>query len=205
MKFLLGKIKKNNPGFTLIEVIVSVVLFVVIIISTTEIFRLVIVGQRKAIASQNAQESLKYFLEATSKEIRTAKKSEGVCGTNAPFNHLGINDIYVLAPMDGASGNALVFLNAYNECVVYYLGIGELAGRFIVHRGNLEAPISPSKINISQLVFGIENYDFSYGETRPLVVMKINATAYSGTLGAGTYKSLADINMQTSFTSRFYR
>jgi len=205
MKFSFFRKKNNQPGFSLIEIIVSVALFVAIILSTTEIFRLVIVGQRKAIASQNVQESLKYFLETSSKEIRMARKNEGHCGVTAPFNFLGNDDIYALAPLDEASGDALIFRNFYDECVVYYLGKNQFAGRFIVRRGGVEAPISPAKVNISQLAFRLENYNFSLPESRPLLIMKIIAKAYSGNLGDETYRELADLDMQTSLTSRFYR
>ncbi|MFZ4648221.1 MAG: PilW family protein [Patescibacteria group bacterium] len=201
--------KKNNnsQGFSLIEVIVSVTLFVLIIMSTTEIFRLVIVGQRKAIASQNVQESLKYFLEATSKEIRMAKKKEGFCVAYSIFQSLPNDQIYAVVDAPNSNGKALIFRNFYDECVVYYLGSNDLSGRFIVVRDDLEAPISPLKVNISELKLALREYNFGLTnhQSRPLVIMKIFAQAYTGEIGTETYRELADINMQTALTSRFYR
>lgn len=61
-------ITKNKKGFTLIEVMVSVTLFVVIMMAVTNIFKMVIDAQRNAIAAQNVQESLKYFLKSLAKK-----------------------------------------------------------------------------------------------------------------------------------------
>ena len=44
------QIKRQKTGFSLIEVLVSVSLFVIIVVSSTEIFRMVIGSQREAIA-----------------------------------------------------------------------------------------------------------------------------------------------------------
>ncbi|MDD5295066.1 MAG: prepilin-type N-terminal cleavage/methylation domain-containing protein [Patescibacteria group bacterium] len=44
---------KNNKGVTLLEMTVAVAIFSVVMLSATEIFRLVIESQRNAIASQN--------------------------------------------------------------------------------------------------------------------------------------------------------
>lgn len=201
MKINFCRHKQQKAGFSLIEIIVSVTLFVVIIMSTTEIFRLVISGQRKAVASQNVQESLKYFLEATSKEIRMAKKNENFCSSNPLFNVLGADQVYAVSEAPGGQGEALFFRNFYNECVIYYLD----DGRFVIVRNSASAPISPVKVNISELKFRLENYDFSTPKTRPVVVMKVSAQAYSGSFSGGNYRELADIEMQTSLTSRFYR
>lgn len=208
MKFFSPRKKNKAAGFSLIEIIVSVALFVIIILSATEIFRLVIVGQRKAIASQNVQESLKYFLEASSKEVRMAKKNEGYCSALPGFTTLGFDQIYSIDTAPNGFGDALYFRNVYDECVVYYLGNGTNAGRFIVRRNNLEAPISPAKIKISRLEFKettIDKIASSFPITRPLIVMRIDAQAFSGNVGETNYKELANIEMQTSLTSRAYR
>jgi len=67
-------IGNKQPAFSLIEVVVSVALFSAVILSATGIFKMVIDSQRGAMAAQNVQESLKFFLEVTGKEIRMARK-----------------------------------------------------------------------------------------------------------------------------------
>lgn len=204
MKKLLAKKLNKIPAFSFIEIIVSVSLFIIIILSTTETFRVVIVGQRKAVASQNVQESFKYFLEASSKEIRMAKRNEGHCNGGG-FASLGADNIYVVENAPNANGRALYFRNIYDECVIYYLGNGVNAGRFIVRRDGLEAPISPAKINISRLEFLFTKFIPGFWESRPLITMRLDAQAFSGDFGTPTYKELANMQIQTSLTSRAYR
>ncbi len=178
---------KEKKGFSLMEVMVSVLLFVVIIMSATEIFRLVIEGQRNAIASQNVQESLKYFFEVIGKEIRMAKRDNGKC-VDVPDDK-----IFML----NAGANVLKFRNFYDECVAYYLETDGDNQRFKIERtkdGVLASGfISPDKIRI-------ESLDFALDETgQPLVTINIKAYA----LGENRFKS--EMEIQTSISSRYYQ
>jgi len=56
---LLKKIK-NEKGVSLLELLVAVTLFSVVIISSTQIFKMVVDGQRNAIGAQNVQENIRY-------------------------------------------------------------------------------------------------------------------------------------------------
>lgn len=183
---------KNNfkkSGFSLIEVLVSVSLFVTIILSSTEIFRLVIQGQRDAIASQNVQESLKYFFEVIGKEMRMAKKNDGTCPD------IPADKIFLLT--SNSLGGVLQFRNYYDECVYYYLADDNGKQRFKIERntpGNLTADfISPAKILIDTLEFAVD-------ETGQVAVT-VNIKAWAA--GEDRYKSEMDI--QTTVSSRFYR
>src|SRR5665811_1472144 len=102
---------RNKSGFSLMEVLVSVALFSIIVLSSTEIFSLVIKGQREAIASQNVQESLKYFFEVTGKEIRMARRDDGSC------INVDNGKIFTIT----GNGAVLNFQNYYGECVSYAL------------------------------------------------------------------------------------
>ncbi|MDI3496588.1 MAG: hypothetical protein PWQ35_609 [Patescibacteria group bacterium] len=177
-------LRKQKEGFSLIEVLISVAIFAVIILASTEIFRLVINGQREAIASQNVQESLKYFFEVTGKEIRMARRSTGTC--NVPSG-----DIY--AKGTSAGGDILYFKNYYNECVTYELISAGEVKRFQITRDSNTGFISPAKIEIDALRFQIN----STGQ--PLVTMLLSAHS----LGDSRFSSKMD--MQTSITSRYYR
>jgi len=186
------KNKKNKfkkSGFSLVEVLVSVSLFVIIILSATEIFRLVIQGQRDAIASQNVQESLKYFFEVIGKEMRMAKKNDNVCPD------IPANKIFLLS--SNSLGDVLQFRNYYDECVSYYLELDNDKKRFKIERntpGNLAAGfISPSKIIIDSLNFYVDET----GQT----AVTVNIKAWAD--GEDRYKSEMDI--QTTISSRYYR
>jgi prepilin-type N-terminal cleavage/methylation domain-containing protein len=176
-------------GYSLIEVMVSVALFSVIILSMTQIFKMVIDSQRNAMATQNVQESLKYFLEVVGKEIRMAQKNEGICP--------GIPDDAIYVFSANAYGNTLYFKNYYKQCVTYYLEASGEQQRFMISRGAEADAISPAKIRIDSLSFipssGIAS------TTQPTVTLNIKAHA----LGQGQSKSEMDI--QTTMTSRYYK
>ncbi|MFZ4631736.1 MAG: PilW family protein [Patescibacteria group bacterium] len=191
---MIGNKKKIfKSAFTLIEVLISVTLFAVIILSVTSIFKLAIDGQRNAIATQNVQESLKYFLEVTAKEIRMAQKDRGVCGMSNP------NSIFFITEED--EGDILSFKNYYGECVKYYLADDNGIKRFQISR---QAPasalrvdfISPEKIKINDLHF-IPSSNSS--TTQPMITINLNASS----IGNTQFES--DMTLQTSVTSRYYK
>jgi hypothetical protein len=174
-------------GISLIEVIVSVLLFTVIILSATEIFKLVIDGQRSAIASQNVQESLKYFLEVTSKELRMALKDQGFC-PNVP-------DDQVFATSTGALGDVLDFRNYYGQCVTYFLEADGSKQRFKITRDADSDFISPSKIRLDDLHFIVTDT----ASVQPSVTINLRAWA----LNEAQNKS--EMTIQTTITSRYYK
>ena len=186
-------LKKNKEAFTLIEVLVSVVLFTLIIVSVTSIFKLSIDGQRNAIATQNVQESLKYFLELTAKEMRMAQKDGGDCGGSYADGIFFINQ--------GLIGDILSFKNVYGECVRYFLASSEGNTRFMVSRGLPGSPlvsdfISPAKIEINSLNFVIKG-DYPLSQT--MVTINLRARAISNS------QLDSDMTLQTSVVSRYYK
>ncbi len=181
------KITKSQPGFSLIEVLISTALFVIIITAAMNIFKIVIESQQSAIATQNVEESLKYFLEVTSKEIRMAKRN------NSPCPGVGALDIY--GKTTNAYGDVLSFRNYHDECVTYSLQVADGIQRFSIIRG-LSLPnyyITPAKINIDELRFVI-------GSTpQPTVTMDLLAHA----IGRKDDDSL--MRIQTTLSSRYYK
>jgi prepilin-type N-terminal cleavage/methylation domain-containing protein len=175
----------KKSAFSLIEVIVSVALFSIIILSATEIFKLVIDSQRNALATQNVQESLKYFLEVTGKEMRMAQKNRGICS--------GIDDNVIFVV--GSLGDTLSFKNYYGECVTYSLAADGDNQRFRISRNATADFISPVKIKIDDLHF-ILNTGTS---TQPMVTINLKAHA----LDQAQFKS--EMTIQTSLTSRYYK
>ncbi len=179
------KKKKEKRGFSLIEVLVSVSLFVVITMSATEIFKMVIEGQRDAIASQNVQESLKYFFEVIGKEMRMARRNDGSC-SNVPAGEIfqvGSNSL----------GDVLYFKNYYGQCIAYQLVLDGEIQRFQISRDANQGFISPQKINIEALRFSLD------ATGQPVVTVSIKAWA------VGEDRSKSEMEIQTSVTSRYYK
>lgn len=188
---------EDKLGFTLIEVMVSVVLFTVIIMSVTSIFKMAINAQRNAIAAQNVQESMKYFFEITGKEIRMAVKNNGSCDValvpvGAVFG-IGYNSY----------GDTLNFKNYTGDCVTYFLQKdynGVL--RFAVSRKNNDGTktdfISPEKISVNTLHFVLRS-----GPTLPAPQSMITMNMNASSLGNSKFQS--NMTLQTSISSRYYK
>ncbi len=185
---MIKNFKKNTPAFSLVEIIVSVSIFSVIILSMTGIFKMVVDGQRGAIATQNVQESLKYFLEVVNKEIRMAVRSNGTCGVTS-------GSIYNL--VQGSTGDVLYFKNFYGECVVYSTEIDTQTGskRFKISRGGNTGYISPKQINIDELNFVLS----SSLNNQDLITINIKARALNAP------NTEAAMILQTSLSSRYYK
>ncbi len=185
--YTIGNNLKQVSAFSLIELVVSVALFTIIMLSATQIFKLIIDSQRNAIASQNVEESLKYFLEVTAKEIRMAQRDKGVC-INVPDNK-------VFAVSSNSLGDILYFKNFYGECVKYYIVNADGTKRFVVDRNNLSDYISPAKISIDKLNFVLDNTS----KTQPTVTINLEAHA----LNQRQFKS--NMIIQTTLSSRYYK
>lgn len=186
MKKLL-KLNKKRSAFSLLEVLISVSLFSVIILSMTSIFKVVIDSQRTSIATQNVQESLKYFLEVVNKEIRMAVRSEGSCFVPS-------GDIFYL--QETVAGDYLYFQNYYGECVIYSVeNIDDDLSRFKISRDGVSGYISPDKISVDRLDFvlgtGINKQD--------LITINIQARSL------GTREAESELSLQTSLSSRYYK
>ncbi|MHB8903931.1 MAG: PilW family protein [Patescibacteria group bacterium] len=181
---------RRIEGFSLIEVIISVTLFAIIILSTTEIFRMVVDGQRGAIATQNVEESLKYFSEVTGKEMRMAQKnSDNLCPG------IPIDKIFVVTAVSTTS-DSLSFKNRYNECVTYRTGLDANGNqRFVIQRDVPFDFITPQKINVDALHFIVSDAT----TTQPVVTINLKAHATE------QVKFRADMTTQTSITSRYYK
>lgn len=179
--------KKINykKGFSLIEVLVATALFAIISTATLDIFKLVIDSQRGAIATQNVEESLKYFLEVTAKEIRMAKRNMSNCSS---FTNLKIYSVSSIS----TNADNLFFLNYKGECVKYSLE----NGRFAITRENITDYISPAKIVIDELHFILED---ETGTRQSAVTMELVAHAP----GKDSAKSM--MRIQTTLTSRYYK
>jgi len=186
-------ILKSNTGVTLLEMVVAVSLFSVVILATTEIFRLVIEGQRNAIASQNVQEGMRYAFETMAKEIRMATLSNHECESLFNPPTVAVNKIYNTA--SNSEGDVLYFKNKNNVCAAYYLENGAI----MVARGTDTALTTPAKIKISNLNFEVvDNPIGAAPSVQPMVTIRMDIEA----VGKEMHKEA--MKMQTTLSSRYY-
>ncbi|MFA4833271.1 MAG: prepilin-type N-terminal cleavage/methylation domain-containing protein [Patescibacteria group bacterium] len=184
---------KNKKGVTLLELTVSVAIFSVVMLSATEIFRLVIESQRNAIASQNTQESMRYAFETMAKEIRTATLSNNDCESSFSPPAIAVNKVYNTAT--NSEGDILYFKNKDGVCVAYYLEDEALK----VIRGENIASTTPGKIKVTNLDFKvIDDLIGAFHSQQPLVTMQMDIEAVGKEMHKQTMK------IQTTISSRYY-
>jgi len=185
------KLRRIEEGFSLIELMISVALFSIIILSATQIFKLVVDGQRGAIATQNVEESLKYFSEVTGKEMRMAQKNSDSACLDIP------NDKIFVVTNISSTSDTLIFQNRYGQCVSYRLGVDPVSGqqRFVIQRNSDYGWITPAKIKMDALHF-IINDDLS---KQPIVTVNLRAHA------TNQAQFQSSMTIQTSITSRYYK
>ena len=190
---MLKNIRQNKKGVTLLEIIVSVAIFSVVMLSATEIFRMVIEGQRNAIASQNVQESMRYAFETMAKEIRTAVASNHDC--ESLFNPPAGATNKVFNTTTNSEGDILYFKNKDGDCVAYYLEDETLK---VIRESNI-ASTTPGKIKITNLDFKVtDDLIGAFHSLQPLVTMKMDIEA------AGKEMHKQTMKMQTTISSRYY-
>ena len=186
MKIIFLK-KKNKSGVSLVEVIISTTIFVIILLSMTGIFKMVLDAQRQAIATQNVQESLKFFFEVIAKEIRMAKRPVPGC------SHLPASQRFATSSND--FGEILYLKNYHDECVVYKLEEDNGVTRFYVERDGDGSWLSPRRVNINDLQF------FLHQVSGEQVYVSISLDANY----IGREAEHSRMRVQTTITSRYYR
>ena len=200
-----NNIKNNLSGYSLTEVMFSLAIFALLMTSVLGIAKSVSEGQKAAIAAQNTQESIRFAFEVMSKEIRSARQSDGVC--NPDFNGIDTYEVYNEDTLGGA--DRLYFKNKNQECVYYYLeldadGISHLK---IARDDNLadlsidnDFFITPNDVNVTNLEFYVNDNvvgDDYHLDIQPLVTIKLELES-----AGNKYKQ--DFIMQTSVSSRHY-
>jgi prepilin-type N-terminal cleavage/methylation domain-containing protein len=189
MKKFMRKHNYNKSGFSLIEMLLAISIFIIIILSATRIFQLVIQGQRQAIATYHVQENLKYFFEVMSKEVRMATMD-----TNQECYPFDVSSkLYV------SQNNHLFFKNFDGQCVEYFIENDNGINRFKIKRNGKSAYITTSSININSLKFYIKQSTVGGMQTKqPSITVNIKAEAIAAEIDK------SEMTLQTTITSRYY-
>ncbi len=179
----------NKKGFSLMEMLLAISIFVIIVLSATRIFQLVVQGQRQAIAAYHVQENLKYFFEVMSKEVRMAKMdTAGDC-----YPTTAVDQLYT------AEEDNLYFKNFEGECVHYFIEEDNGINRFKIQRGGRGGYITTSNITINSLKYDIKSSVSSGSQLeQPSVTVNLEAQAVASELDK------SEMTLQTTITSRYY-
>lgn len=171
--------KKNQKqkGFTLIEMLVSMMCFSIVIVVITSVFVSSVKSQQTAKDLQNIQDEVRYLMDFISRDIRMADRADGTCGVD------NINHIYFVN-----AGN-IQFLKTKpdhsTECITYIHDNinGRILKNFI--------PINSDKIKITYLKF-IQSYaNINTDQPRITIILKARAL-----------NSTNEITIQTTISTR---
>lgn len=188
---------KRQSGFSLIEMVTSLGIFSVAIVSMLAIFQSVVDGQRSAVASQNVQESMRYVFEVISKEVRNAAGGPAGAASTCDGGAAGPSIVPVNKVFNvNAADDQLFFTNSAGECVTYYLQ----GGRFMIDRDDTFYPITSDNIILQNLRFEIiDDIGGMIHSVHPRITVKVDAE-YD--IDKATHRQ--PVTFQTTISSRHY-
>jgi len=175
------KIRHISNGFTLVELLVAMAVFSVVIIAVIGIFLSGIGGTIRSANSQAAQESGRFIMESTAKEIRLGKinSADGVLVADMADASSGVvNGPYY----------SLNITNANNENVDYTF---DNVNKTIARNSGV---LNPGAIEASGAF-----YIYKIGVFQPRVVITLGLSSRNA-----EDKNRAVINLQTTVSSRAY-
>jgi prepilin-type N-terminal cleavage/methylation domain-containing protein len=169
------KIKKNNSGFSLLEVLISILIMSLIVIIVVEVFIKVREIQNRTFLAQNLQEGLWSAFNSINYELKNAEKnSDDSCGTCS-----GKYFCY-------DEGSGYFYYLDDTVCSIYKMGNdSEGVSRLILTKNSIDYYLTPDNIKINAL-------DFVMNNSSTAITINLQAE----TIGLDRYKK--SINLQTS-------
>lgn len=177
---------KQNKGFTLLEMVVSIGIFTVLMITVTTIVLIVSSAQHKAGEIQAVQDNIRFITELLNKEIRT--------GTD-----------FALTTFCAAAGNEIQFVSHnvfFTPNRTYFLQGDVLmrAKQLITSSAECASvkPLSGEEIKIDQLIFSLRGQvPWPSLDGQPMVTISMRITSRDPKFGSETL-----MNIQTTVTAR---
>jgi prepilin-type N-terminal cleavage/methylation domain-containing protein len=193
---------KNSAGYTLIEVLTTITIFLLISGSVTGLFFSSVMAQRKALASQKVFDNISFTLEYMSRVLRMTKKDvNGDCLGMAKFNY---STSTFPDPPATTAVSSIRFLNYHLKCQEFYLGIdGKIYQRLSNTTSSTglvgtDTPLTPSDFVISTTTSKFYVQGASQADSfQPRVTIFLDVK----TKGAKP-ESIAKIQIQTTISQR---
>jgi type II secretory pathway component PulJ len=186
---------RTEDGFSLLEILMSMLVFNLMILAIGGIFTQMINGQRAAIVGKNISESMSYTLEVMAKELRSARRDNFLgtrdCDETGDGIEVADGRIYSTSTTPGE----LTFQNKYGDCVKYYLsGDTLMVERVSTTSATMVASTTSNQISINTFNFLVTDDDTS----QPRLTLVIEAQGKNKSVGKQAVK------LQTTISSRFY-
>jgi prepilin-type N-terminal cleavage/methylation domain-containing protein len=164
----------TKPGFTIIEMIVSIGIFTVVAVAAVAALTSVIEANRRTQSLTESNNNLNFVLQSMVREIRNGFNYG--CGVSDPFN-----------AEDCPSGSsAFGFVNSARDGVGFKLNNGRIEDE----NGD---PITPEQVTVEHLEFRVDGATNSNKQARVEISIQIEA---------GTDDAKQKLNLQTTATQR---
>lgn len=186
------KRKKLKEGFTLMEVMVATIIFVTVVVLVSQIFKMVIDGEKRVSNTYMLQEGLKGFTEWSFRDLRMAKPNNGNC--------LGfVNKRSVFETFN--EGKGVKYLDSLGRCSEIFLAYDSDSGknRIFMSSDDKNGFLTPADVEIEVLQFAVsEEIDLSGNHTsQPMITIYSKARTDTG-------REDSEIVIQTSLVNRTY-
>lgn len=188
--------EKKVTGFTLIEMMVSVSIFAMVMVTATGALLSILDANRKAQFQQISFSNIDFALESMSRAIRVGSQFRCISGSYSNAN--------VDQTQDCSSGASAFAFEPYggspstpNDQVVYRLNGNQIERSTTGGGGSSFVPMTSPEIVIEGLTFYVRGSGLGDGR-QPVVLISLYGRA--GT----TTKSRVDFNLQTTVTQRLF-
>lgn len=177
-----GRKQKAEQGFTLIEILVSVTVFVVVVSIAAVLFISISNTQRKALNQEKLARDVRQVTETITRLARMY-----------PVDYSAYEEAgYNFPESDG--GTPILFLRVAGETVSF----SAVDGLVVYENNQGEQFLTSSEITVDKLYFYISPLDYNDSQNPPRVTFHLAADR------EGEGGVTADISVQTSVVSRWY-
>ena len=187
-----------NPGqggFSLLEIVVSMAIFILLILAATQIFGTILQQQRSIYVKNNEEATFRYALEVMNKDMRSAQRELTTSTTWCLDSSYAFK---IFQTPVASNDSALAFLDKDQNCTVYYLSNGALMvnkRKRTVATSTIKS-LTPSNIIVKQFALYLP----------PQNIYEPGAVTYKLVFGAATgtsgYKE--DYTIQSTVSARYY-
>jgi len=190
----------NSFGYTLIEVLVSVSIFVVSIAIPTTFFISSLRGQNKALGLRDVADHASYVLEHMSRSLRMAQKETGIpktCLSSYGLNYEETSTRDLGPQSDTYNGPGIRFINYHGDCQEIFLDDNEKVIKQSTKQGVSwpePLPLTASNLQVNEMKFEVLGGD-QYNDIQPRVTILLGLAKQGAII-------VSELRIQTTISQR---